>query len=102
MRDGDGVQPDKVPQDVENVFLILNGRAPGKVQYTRYWLDNLGSYPHLKRVILMLIGNEQCQNDWVLPYMRSRGGLVDLLFVVYDTLIVNGDDIMQWPLGVAT
>eukprot|EP00057_Strongylocentrotus_purpuratus_P007877 XP_011662351.1 PREDICTED: transmembrane protein 5 isoform X1 [Strongylocentrotus purpuratus] len=102
MRDGDGVQPDKVPQDVENVFLILNGRAPDKVQYTRYWLDHLGSYPHLKRVVLMLIGNEQCQNDWVLQYMRSRGGPVDMLFVVYDTLIVNGDDIMQWPLGVAT
>ncbi|XP_041458558.1 ribitol-5-phosphate xylosyltransferase 1-like isoform X1 [Lytechinus variegatus] len=102
MRDGDGVQPDKVPQDIENVMLILNGRAPDKEEYTRYWLDYLGSYSQLRRVVLMLIGNEQCQNDWVLPYMKSRGGPVDRLFIVYDTLIVNGDDIMQWPLGVAT
>lgn len=102
MRDGDGVMPDRVPQDVENLLLILNGRDEERVQYTQTWLDYLQSFNQLKRVALMLIGNEQCRNDWVLRYMKSRGGWVDVLFIVYDTMIVNEDDILQWPLGVAT
>ncbi|XP_071494733.1 ribitol-5-phosphate xylosyltransferase 1-like [Diadema antillarum] len=102
MRHGDGVMPDKVPQDAENVVLILNGRSRDTVYHTKTWLDHLASYPRLARVVLMLIGNEQCQNDWVLPYMKSNGGRIDLLFIVYDTKIVNGQDILQWPLGVAT
>lgn len=70
--------------------------------FTRAWLDSLDAFPRLRNVALMLIGSEQCENSWVLPYMMSHGGRLRLLLVVYDTLLVDGREILQWPLGVAT
>ena len=99
---GPGVHQSKTPQDVENLILVLNGRAPDKVDFTRTWLDYLVNYKELQNVALMIIGSEVCDNDWVLPYMASNGGLIKVLFLVYDGTIVNGKDILQWPLGVAT
>ncbi|XP_022081604.1 transmembrane protein 5-like isoform X2 [Acanthaster planci] len=101
-RMGPGVVPDKVPTEVENLLLVLNGRAPDKAEFARTWLDYLDAFPRLRDVALMLIGSEQCDNEWVLPYMASRGGPLRFLFVVYDTLRVDDAEIYQWPLGVAT
>ncbi|XP_038054499.1 ribitol-5-phosphate xylosyltransferase 1-like isoform X2 [Patiria miniata] len=101
-RMGPGVLPNKVPTEVENLLLVLNGRAPDKVEFTRTWLDYLDAFPQLRNVALMLIGSEQCDNDWVLPYMASRGGPLRFLLVVYDTPLVDDAEIYQWPLGVAT
>ncbi|KAI1883392.1 hypothetical protein AGOR_G00230970, partial [Albula goreensis] len=49
-----------------------------------------------------MLGSERCSNDWLRPYLRAQGGFVDLLFLVYDSPWVNGRDVLQWPLGVAT
>ncbi len=101
-RMGPGVHQSKTPQDVEHLILVLNGRAPDKVDFAKSWLDYLNNYNNLKNVALMIIGSEVCDNDWLLPYMASHGGPIKVLFIVYDGTIVNGRDILQWPLGVAT
>ncbi|XP_071809882.1 ribitol-5-phosphate xylosyltransferase 1-like [Asterias amurensis] len=101
-RTGHDVLPSTVPRDVENLLLVLNARAPDKVDFARAWLDNLDAFTRLRNVGLMLIGSEQCQNSWVLQYMKSHGGPLRFLLVVYDTLLVDGREILQWPLGVAT
>lgn len=99
---GPGVHQTKTPQDVKNLILVLNGRAPDKIQFTRAWLDYLENYKDLNNMALMIIGSEVCDDDWVLPYMASHGGPIKVLFIVYDSPLVNGRDILQWPLGVAT
>jgi hypothetical protein len=101
-RTGPGVVPDKVPQKTKHLVLVLNGRVPNKVEFAKAWLDSLRNFHNLKNVVVVLLGNEQCNNDWLMGYMASRGGLVKLAFIVYD--IPNRDDsvFFQWPLGVAT
>ncbi|GAB1295624.1 Ribitol-5-phosphate xylosyltransferase 1 [Apodemus speciosus] len=51
---------------------------------------------------VVLLGNEHCENDWILQFLKRNGGFVDLLFITYDSPWINGADILQWPLGVAT
>ena len=56
----------------------------------------------VSHVAVVLLGSEQCTNDWISPYLRRHGGFVDVLFLVYDSPWVNDKDVFQWPLGVAT
>ncbi|XP_064557924.1 ribitol-5-phosphate xylosyltransferase 1 isoform X3 [Zonotrichia leucophrys gambelii] len=56
----------------------------------------------IQHVAVVLLGNEQCNNAWIQPYLKRNGGFVSLLFVTYDYAFVNEEDIFQWPLGVAT
>lgn len=100
-RTGAGIIPDSVPTSTQNVVLIINGRVPKKIEFAKLWLNSLYSLPNLKKVAVILLGNEHCNNDWILPYMDKNGGLINILYIVYD--IPNQDDtILQWPLGVAT
>ncbi|XP_071961655.1 ribitol-5-phosphate xylosyltransferase 1-like [Antedon mediterranea] len=101
-RTGPGVVQSTVPQDVENLVLVLNGRTQEKIDFARSWLDYLPHYSNLKNIAVVLLGNEQCNNEWILQYLTTHGGLVKALFITYDTQIVNDDNIFQWPLGVAT
>ncbi|PSN38594.1 Transmembrane protein 5 [Blattella germanica] len=50
---------------------------------------------------VVLLGDEKCNNNWILPYVGSRGGYVDLVFLVYDSPLVDNVEFFQWPLGVA-
>lgn len=99
-RTGPGVVPNRAPEDTENLVLVLNGRAPAKVSFAKMWLDSLRELPSLKNVAVVLLGNEQCNNNFLLPYMQSHGGPVKVAFVVYD--IPHRSGFIQWPLGVAT
>lgn len=102
-RTGAGVIPEKVPRDVENLVLILNGREPTKIQYAQMWLDFISKYSSsLRNIALVLLGKEDCDNDWLLPYMASHGGRVKFAFLVYDSLLIDDETFFQWPLGVAT
>ncbi|XP_039919165.1 ribitol-5-phosphate xylosyltransferase 1 isoform X2 [Hirundo rustica] len=56
----------------------------------------------IQHVAVVLLGNEQCNNAWIQPYLKRNGGFVNVLFVTYDCAFVNEQDIFQWPLGVAT
>ena len=101
-RTGPGVVVSTVPQHVEHLVLVLNGREKSKVSYSKQWLDSLESLPLLRSVAVVLLGNEQCQNDWITPYLHSDGGPVKRVFLVYDSPEIEGSVFHQWPLGVAT
>ena len=99
---GPGVTPATVPGDVTHLVLVLNGREQFKVDFSEVWLRSLVLQHHLEHTAVVLLGNESCSNGWTRPYMRTRGGLLDLVFLVYDSSEVDGTTVYQWPLGVAT
>ncbi|XP_043349985.1 ribitol-5-phosphate xylosyltransferase 1 isoform X5 [Dermochelys coriacea] len=102
---GPAVVPGYFSVEAENVVLVLNGREEAKITYATQWLNyaqTLIQTRQLRHVAIVLLGSEQCNNEWIHPYLRRHGGFVELLFVVYDCTWVNEEDIFQWPLGVAT
>jgi len=100
---GPGIVPQSIPADSSNVVLILNGREASKVSVACRWLDYIvqRSSP-FSNVAVVLLGNEQCNNSWIMKYMVKSGGPVKAAFVVYDSPDVDNDLFYQWPLGVAT
>lgn len=101
-RTGPGVAPGKVPKETENLVLILNGREEKKIEFAQAWLDSLVEFKMLKNVALVLLGNEQCENNWIENYMSTNGGMIKAAFFVYDISNRDDDVYYQWPLGVAT
>ncbi|KAM6437865.1 ribitol-5-phosphate xylosyltransferase 1 isoform 2-T2 [Liasis olivaceus] len=102
---GPAVVPGYFSVETETVVLILNGREEGKISYATQWLhyaQTLVQTHKLQHVAVVLLGNEECNNEWMYPYLKSYGGFVERFFLVYDSPIVNEEDIFQWPLGVAT
>ena len=58
----------------------------------------------MKGVGLLLIGSEQCQNDWLLSQLSSVpvvNRLVKLVWLTYDHNLPDGHRFFQIPLGVA-
>ncbi|CAG0889303.1 unnamed protein product [Darwinula stevensoni] len=102
-RSGPKVIPGHVPvHAVERLVLVLNGRTEEKREAARRWLSFLESLPNLKRTGAVVLGNESCENSWLAPHLRSNGGRLDFVFLVYDSRMVDGESVFQWPLGVAT
>lgn len=99
---GPGVIQSTVPTNTEYLVLVLNGRAPEKIATARQWIQQLDIYPKLKHTVVVLLGDEKCNNSWIVPFMRSRGGPIDAAFIVYDSVLVDDKEFFQWPLGVAT
>ncbi|NXG44272.1 RXLT1 xylosyltransferase, partial [Psilopogon haemacephalus] len=102
---GPAVVPGYFSVETENVVLVLNGREAAKIAFATQWLQyaqTLIQTRKIRRVAVVLLGNEQCSNEWIQPYLKRNGGFVNLLFVTYDYALVNEEDIFQWPLGVAT
>lgn len=98
---GPGFIQTTVPASVKYLVLVLNGRSNDKVENAKQWLDYLPKFTLLKKVAVVLLGSEQCDNDWILPYMSSRGGKVNVVFLVYDSVLIDNNEFYQWPLGVA-
>ncbi|NXW43332.1 RXLT1 xylosyltransferase, partial [Nyctiprogne leucopyga] len=102
---GPSVVPGYFSVEAENVVLVLNGREKAKITYATQWLryaQTLIQTQRIQHLAVVLLGNEQCNNEWIQPYLKRHGGFVNLLFVTYDYAMVNEEDIFQWPLGVAT
>ncbi|ETE59683.1 Transmembrane protein 5 [Ophiophagus hannah] len=102
---GPSLVPGYFSVEAETIVLILNGREEGKISYATQWLHyarTLMQTHKLQHVAVVLLGNEQCKNEWIYPYLKSYGGFVELFFLIYDSPIINEEDIFQWPLGVAT
>ncbi|XP_054974507.1 ribitol-5-phosphate xylosyltransferase 1 [Sorex araneus] len=102
---GPTVTPGYFSVNADNVVLVLNGREKAKVFYATQWLlyvQNLLKTEKLQHLAVVLLGNEHCNNDWILQFLKRNGGFVELLFIVYDSPWINNVDIFQWPLGVAT
>jgi len=100
---GPGIAPQSIPADSSNVVLILNGREASKVSIACRWLDYVVEHSsQFINIAVVLLGNERCNNSWVMKYMVTRGGPVKVAFIVYDSPDVDNDVFYQWPLGVAT
>lgn len=99
---GPGYIQTTIPQEIKYLVLVLNGRSYNKKLYAAQWLDYIYKLSNLRKLGVILLGDERCENDWILPYMRRYGGSIDVLFVVYDWKRIDDNDIFQWPLGVAT
>lgn len=102
---GPAVVQGHIPVDTDSVVLVLNGREQQKISYSTQWLQHAHALVQahtVTHVAVVLLGSEQCTNDWISPYLRRHGGFVDVLFLVYDSPWVNDKDVFQWPLGVAT
>ena len=83
-------------------MLVLNGRSEEKILFAKTWLDFLPKFPNLKSTVLVILGDEQCKNDWIIPYTAKAGGLINTTFIVYDSKLVDNVHFYQFPLGVAT
>lgn len=94
------------PSQSKNIVLILNSRDAEKMSIAKSWLEEVKVQsqvsPKPLNIGVVMLGNENCFNSWILPYLSSHGGLVKFLFVTYDWKMINGQNIFQWPLGVAT
>lgn len=101
-RSGPGIIPNTVPNTVKYLILVLNGMDDLKRKFAKSWLDYLVHFKHLSKVALIILGDEKCNNDWILPYVKSRGGILNLVFITYDSPLVDNKEFFQWPLGVAT
>ncbi|XP_053108087.1 ribitol-5-phosphate xylosyltransferase 1 [Hemicordylus capensis] len=102
---GPAVVPGYFSVEADNAVIVLNGREEGKISYATQWLhyaQTLVQTHKLQHVAVVLLGSEQCSNEWIYPYLKKYGGFVDLLFIIYDSSLVNEEDVFQWPLGVAT
>ena len=103
-RNGFPVNPATVPQDTKFAVLVINGMSEEKKKASLVWLEAIhsGKFKSLQKTIVVILGDEQCRNEWLYPYMESRGGPISAAFVVFDSMIVDGQEFFQWPLGVAT
>lgn len=100
-RSGPGVLRETVPHDAHRVVLVANGRTSEGIQETKKWLEYLQTWVIPPRLVLMMLGNENCENGWVEPYLYPRGPIESIL-LTYDDPRVDNFKFHQWPLGVAT
>lgn len=101
-RSGPGIMQNTVPTSVKNLVLVLNGKDEVKIKFSKNWLDYLAHFKNLKNVALVLLGDEKCDNNWILQYLKTRGGVIDIVFLIYDSNLIDNREFYQWPLGVAT
>ena len=101
-RTGMLITPESIDRDTKNAILVINGREPNKIKFARKWLDSLTAINSLENFGVLLLGNEQCDNDWLMPYMINRGGIIKFAFIIYDIPYADGKLFHSWPLGVAT
>ena len=85
-----------------NLILILNGRTKSSVQNAKSFLNKLNSFKNQINLGVLLLGNENCFNNWIKSYLEINEGLIKFLFIVYDWNQIDNEIIYQWPLGVAT
>ncbi|XP_059488754.1 ribitol-5-phosphate xylosyltransferase 1-like [Neocloeon triangulifer] len=100
-KSGPGLVPASAPKNVTHLVIILNGRSEDKIEQARVWLDSMPAYEDLRTLAVILLGDEKCNNEWILPYLKKNGGSIDFVFVTYDSPLVDGESFYQWPLGVS-
>eukprot|EP00794_Sanderia_malayensis_P007850 gene7850-8699_t len=101
-RTGVMIKPETIDRTTQNAVLIINGREEKKIEFAKNWLESLKKFENLKNLGVILLGNEQCNNEWLMNYMITNGGMVKFAFIVYDIPYVDNKMFLQWPLGVAT
>ena len=81
------------------IIFALNGRSDSTVATATTWLNLISARNVRAKVVLFLIGNENCNNDWIRSYLDRK--IIHKLFIVYDADVVDEIDVFQWPLGPA-
>ncbi|XP_024082190.1 UDP-D-xylose:ribitol-5-phosphate beta1,4-xylosyltransferase-like isoform X2 [Cimex lectularius] len=99
---GPGYIQTTVPQTVEYLILILNGHTLEHVTNALNWLEYIPQLTSLKKLAVIVLGSENCEDNWITKYLKSKGGPIDVLFMVYDSPLIDNKEVYQWPLGVAT
>ncbi|XP_065348669.1 ribitol-5-phosphate xylosyltransferase 1-like [Cloeon dipterum] len=100
-KSGPGLVPATAPKNVTHLVIVLNGRSENKIEQARVWLDSMPAFEDLRTLAVILLGDEKCNNEWILLYLKKNGGSIDFVFVTYDSLLVDGESFYQWPLGVS-
>lgn len=59
------------------------------------------AFENLRTMAVVLLGDERCSNNWILPYMKTNGGTIDFVFLTYDSNLIDDENFYQWPLGVS-
>eukprot|EP00117_Sycon_ciliatum_P033650 scpid77586/ scgid0604/ Transmembrane protein 5 len=68
-------------------------------------LEQIQALSQLKKVGLLLIGSEECEDRWLLSHLSSLPDIdkkISAVWMTYDYNLVDGRRFYQWPLGVAT
>ncbi|XP_054166106.1 ribitol-5-phosphate xylosyltransferase 1-like [Oppia nitens] len=87
----------------QNLILVLNGRDKDKIRFATEWIEGVKIVKDkIANIGIVMLGDEDCHNNWIKPYIESNGGFIKFLFVVYDWKAIDNHDIYQWPLGLAT
>ena len=93
-----------VPQQTEAAVLVVDGSSDSGKKDALHWMESIERklFPRLKKLIVLMLGDENCNNDWIRTYMSSHNGPVHALLLVYDSPLIDDKEYFQWPLGVAT
>ncbi|CAG0920116.1 unnamed protein product [Notodromas monacha] len=83
------------------VILILNGRTRPKAEDALRWISRISELK-LEYIAVILLGSEDCDNGWLTRRLRINGGMLDDIFVIYDSLEIDDEHVFRWPLGTAT
>ena len=82
------------------MLLALNGRDTTIVRHAKSWLDYVLSQDDILNVGLLLLGDESCNNDWLNFYFANPK--LRVVFMIYDSFLIDNKRIFAWPLGVAS
>lgn len=82
-RTGHGVRPSKVPQDAQHVVLVLNAHETHMEKEAMKWMDLLPKLAKLQHAVLVLHAREDCENDWLRPYLKSPAHKLRAVFMTY-------------------
>jgi len=86
----------------EHLLLVLDVGEPAAMSKASALLSSLNQKPFPTHLGVVLLGNAQCDNSWLLPHMAQNGGKVKFAFLVYDSPNIDNNVFYQWPLGVDT
>ena len=86
----------------QNVVLVVDGSTIPNQKETESWVKSVLLSHTPMTLFLVLLGNNNCSNRWILPYLASNGGPISAVFIVGDSSIIDHKEIFPWPLGVAT
>ena len=83
-------------------MLVINGRTSEKIEKGKEWLDHLRKKEKPPSIIIVMLGNEKCENEWIEEYVYDKSQFIKAVLLTYDDFRVDGMFYFQWPLGVAT
>lgn len=101
MRIGLGMFQSRKDLDTTHLILILSGSDSKKIRVSTVILNSLKLFARLEKVGVILLGDDECKNEWFEPFLKRNGGPVDVAWLVYDSKLVDDKTVFQFPLGVS-